>query len=279
MSASGLPAIVDLALRLDRAAGLSALFAPPAARDALCALIAVRHEIAKTADVVSDPLLGEIRLTWWADALTMAWQDPDSAPRHEAIQPLALAAHQFDLPLQPLLDLIASHRAALVPPAPQNSDVLHAWLTSLEAPLLTLSCQILGGAAPRLVYEAAMVLGIAHWCRRLAHDRACRRLVLPEAEAMSHGLDLVRLIDFSPPASFGKLVAAEAKSGLTMLKHLRALRPATALRPALLPLLPARRLLMSLATESIDPLSPMLQQPDPLLPARLTWARWMGRDY
>ena len=48
---------------------LSALFAPACRREALFALIAFNHEIARIPEAVSEPMLGRIRLQWWREVL------------------------------------------------------------------------------------------------------------------------------------------------------------------------------------------------------------------
>lgn len=45
------------------------LFAPAAKRDDLFAVLAFNQEVTKTRAVVSEPMLGEIRLQWWREAL------------------------------------------------------------------------------------------------------------------------------------------------------------------------------------------------------------------
>lgn len=45
------------------------LFAPSEPRSALFALLAFNQEVTKTRAVVSEPMLGEIRLQWWREAL------------------------------------------------------------------------------------------------------------------------------------------------------------------------------------------------------------------
>src|SRR4051812_33620013 len=47
----------------------AALFAPVDARPHLLALYAFHHEIAKTAERVSQPIAGQIRLQWWREAV------------------------------------------------------------------------------------------------------------------------------------------------------------------------------------------------------------------
>ncbi len=54
---------------LDRDRFVTALFAPPAARDELIALYSFNLELARIAEQVSEPMIGEIRLAWWREAV------------------------------------------------------------------------------------------------------------------------------------------------------------------------------------------------------------------
>src|SRR5437763_1569284 len=47
----------------------AAVFARKSLRSHLYALYAFNYEVAKTAETVSEPLAGQIRLQWWRDAL------------------------------------------------------------------------------------------------------------------------------------------------------------------------------------------------------------------
>ena len=67
---AGIPReIVDAARAHEPDRYLAALLAPRAVRDDLVVLAAVGGEIARIPRVVSDPMLGEIRLQWWHDAI------------------------------------------------------------------------------------------------------------------------------------------------------------------------------------------------------------------
>ena len=87
----------------------AALFADAAKRPHLFALFAFTLEIARVRDAVSQALAGEIRLQWWRDALA-----PEAATGALSgdvrANPVAAALldtiARFDLPVQPLLDLI-----------------------------------------------------------------------------------------------------------------------------------------------------------------------------
>ena len=54
---------------------LTALFAAAAEREALFALYAFNIEIAKTRETVSEPLIGQMRLQWWRDAIDEIFGD------------------------------------------------------------------------------------------------------------------------------------------------------------------------------------------------------------
>lgn len=64
-----LSAVGQLAREGDEDRFRAALFAPEAARAGMFAVIALNVELAKIAVTVSEPLLGEIRLQWWVEAL------------------------------------------------------------------------------------------------------------------------------------------------------------------------------------------------------------------
>ena len=68
----------------------TALFATPEAREHLFALYAFNLEIAKIAPMVSEPMLGEIRLQWWREALDQIYGD-GPVRAHEVTTPLAVA--------------------------------------------------------------------------------------------------------------------------------------------------------------------------------------------
>lgn len=79
---------------------ICALFAPSEARESLFCLIAFNSELARTRDVVSQPLLGQIRLQWWRDAIASIYGEaPPSAATatHPILVPLARAISTYSL--------------------------------------------------------------------------------------------------------------------------------------------------------------------------------------
>ena len=69
MSSTRLSYCADQVRRQDRERYLTALFAPAGRREDLFALYAFNLEVAKTAEVVSEAMVGRIRLQWWREAI------------------------------------------------------------------------------------------------------------------------------------------------------------------------------------------------------------------
>lgn len=84
-----MPAYAKSLFERDPDRAYAALFAPESARHALLALYAFHHEIAKVREVVSEPMLGAIRLQWWREALDGL--ERGVTPRHELGAPLGEA--------------------------------------------------------------------------------------------------------------------------------------------------------------------------------------------
>ena len=74
------------------------LFAPAERRPALFALLAFNLEISRTRAMVSERLLGEIRLQWWRDAIAAIFRHDTAALKHPVIEALhdAVATYALD---------------------------------------------------------------------------------------------------------------------------------------------------------------------------------------
>ena len=90
MVPSDISSVDDEARRADPDRWLVARFAPAETRERLVALYAFHAEIARVRETVSDPLLGEIRLAWWREAVEEIYA---GAPprRHPVVAALAAA--------------------------------------------------------------------------------------------------------------------------------------------------------------------------------------------
>jgi 15-cis-phytoene synthase len=96
----------DLIRRVDPDRWLSSRFiGDPANRADVIAIYAYDHELARAPKVASNPLLGEIRLTWWREALDEIYEGRH-VRHHPTAQALAEAVKRHDLPRDPLEAMI-----------------------------------------------------------------------------------------------------------------------------------------------------------------------------
>src|SRR3954464_4673812 len=91
----------EIVRRADPDRWLSSRFiAAPAARADVVAIYAYDHELARAPRVASNPLLGEIRLTWWREVLDEAFGG-GHVRHHPPAQARAAAIAGRGLPREP----------------------------------------------------------------------------------------------------------------------------------------------------------------------------------
>lgn len=143
--------------RYDYDRWLSCLFAPKESRECLFAILAFNIEIARVRETVSEPLLGDIRLQWWRDALTgLSGNISKSHPVVEALhafnktQPI-----DFNLMLE-MVDM----RAKDLDPAPiESTGDLLVYADATGGALHHLMYKALGGDDKSKSIEAAVRCG------------------------------------------------------------------------------------------------------------------------
>src|SRR5487761_1166353 len=86
--AHALSPVARLVRANDRDRFLTALFAPAERREALYELYAFNYELARIREIVSEPMLGRIRLEWWRESVGAIY-DGQPVRRHEVATPLA----------------------------------------------------------------------------------------------------------------------------------------------------------------------------------------------
>lgn len=148
----------DLLRGEDKDRWLASLFVPRELRRHIHALYAFSLEIARVNEIVSEPLLGEIRLQWWRDALEGAGEakaNPVAATLLDTI------AH-FDLPKAPLLELISARVHDLYGEPAQSVAALEAYTEATSSNLFRLAMLILDGKEAPASREVALHAGIAY---------------------------------------------------------------------------------------------------------------------
>jgi phytoene synthase len=150
------------------------------ARADVIALYAFEHVLARVPAMVSEPLMGEIRLTWWSEALDEIYAG-GVVRSHPVSLALARAVRRRGLDRAPLDEMIAARFGDLdAAPFANEAEVL-AYADQTAGALMQASTKALGGPAG---FEPARVAGRAYGLSQMARRRAigCRTR-LPDSVA------------------------------------------------------------------------------------------------
>lgn len=132
----------DLIRRVDPDRWLSSRFIGDAGRRAdVIAIYAYDHELARAPKVASNPLLGEIRLTWWREMLDEAYEGRH-VRHHPTAQALADVIRRHDLPREPLEAMIDARYRELDATAMTKDEALE-WARGTGGEAARVAAQIL----------------------------------------------------------------------------------------------------------------------------------------
>jgi phytoene synthase len=157
--------------RVDPDRWLSSRFVAQAdARADIVAIYAFDHELARAPKVASNALLGEMRLTWWREALDEIFEGRP-VRRHPTAQALAGAVERRGLQREPLETMIDARYREL-DPSPMSEGELLDWARDTGGLAAQLAAQVLDPAT-----DAKMALaGGSAWAfgKRLADNPELR---------------------------------------------------------------------------------------------------------
>jgi 15-cis-phytoene synthase len=267
--------IEDLVRKADPDRYLSALFAPAQLRPLLMALYAFNVEVARVADTVREPMMGEIRLEWWRETLAGARQGMPR--RHEVAEALTDLFVATRLPPEPFEAMLAARAFDSSAEAFPDRAAVEAYCDATSGNLMRLAMHILGGEADEAARHAGIAYALAGIVRSLPHQTARHKLFLP--------LDLMNLVQLTPQELFhggegAKARAALAQMALWAQEHLakaRALRVPRVLLPALLPASLVPLFLRRALRRGHDPLTRIADVPIHRRQMRLLAAAMRGR--
>ena len=274
-------ALADLVRRHDHDRYLCALFAPADRRAALMALYAFNYEIAKTREVVSEPLLGRIRLQWWREALDEAYGG-GAVRAQEVMTPLAAAIREHRLSREHFDAMIDGREFDLSDEPPASLAALEDYGAATSGRLQQLILEALDARDPEST-AAGLEVGIAYalvgLIRAIPYHARVRRSFIPRAVAAEAGLDPDTLFELeaSPAlASAVERLAARASQHLASARDRRHRLPRAAL-PALLPARVASGYLRDIAAVRGNPFDPRIPAGASRTVLRLAWGKATGR--
>jgi phytoene synthase len=159
----------DAVRRSDPDRWLASRFIGDAGRRAdVMALYAFDHVLARVPHQVSEPLMGEIRLTWWGEALDEIY-GAGPVRAHPAALALADAVRHRALARAPLDALVEARFGDLASEPFVNAEAAVIYADQTAGALVQAAVQALGGPAN---FQAARLAGRAYGLAQLAHRRA-----------------------------------------------------------------------------------------------------------
>lgn len=227
-----LSAVGKTAQQGDPARFEAAMFAAPDRREDLFALIALNVELSRIPESVSEPMLGEIRLQWWDDAINALFED-GRVEGHEVIEALATPIKKGRLAKSRLLDLIEARRLVLSDAPMGDINTLRELIAQTGGALAALQIGALGGNE-----QAQSVAANAGW------TEGAGRIIgaLPAIIGMAN-IDQTAVETGEIPPNLAALITNLATEGLAKLDTVRQSRDAIprACRAPLLSLKSAER--------------------------------------
>ena len=176
----------------DRDLWLACLFAPKESRKHIHALYAFALEAAEVSGKVTQPLLGEMRLQWWIDALEGLAAQGEGARANPIADALAETIERFALPLEEFIALAEAHVFDLYDDRMPSWSALEDYCRATASAPMRWAGRILGAnlQAPsaRAFDEAGVALGLTRIARAIA-QYPDRRKFLPD-EALARDGDL-----------------------------------------------------------------------------------------
>ena len=250
---------LDLVRAADKDRFLAALLVPDEGRRGLLALYAFNVELSRVREMVSEPQLGEIRLTWWRDVIDSIYAG--ETPAHPVSEELALAIEAGGLPQSGLFNMIEARRGDLYDdPMPTLGD-LEGYLGETASALIQMAALVLAGGEGATAAEAAGLAGVAQGMtgllRSLPLHRSRGQCYLPADILARHGLNPAHVLSGRSDAAMARAIAELADHAQRRLDEARRLHAtiAAAAMPAFLPVSLVDLDLKALRKPGIDPLN------------------------
>ena len=215
---------------------LSTLFVPQAQRTELNVLYAFNYEVARIAETVSQPIVGQIRLQWWRDRIAELYRGV--AIEHPLVEALGRLIATRSLPRDMFDELIDARELDLEQAPFPNLESLEDYANATSGHVIRLAARTLGArdtldADGRSAGIAYALVGL---CRALPFHAARRRLMLPLDQVAEAGVSIEAIFAGTAGERLRPLVGEIAARALV---HLDAGRTRSIPRGVLPVLLPA----------------------------------------
>jgi len=169
----------------------AAQLASPAERDALMVLYAFHAELAKVPELVSEPMLGQIRYQWWRDAVDEIYAG--KVPRkHEVVEPLAVLIRERGVPRFWIDKLIDGRERDLDPRPFQGVEAAQDYARATSGTLMQLAANVLGADEDERIAVAGEAWGLIGLARSYRFYKASMLQHLDQGVLVQASRDALR---------------------------------------------------------------------------------------
>ncbi len=167
---SAFAACEELVRRHDPDRYFSALFAPADKRHFLYSLYALNYELARVAETVHEPMLGEIRLAWWRETVEGARA---GNPRNQNVaKALAETLAVHDLPQELFERMVEARGFDVSPDTFADMAALEAYADATSGSLMRLAARLLGAPSDAMAREAGIAYALSGVLRAIPFHAA-----------------------------------------------------------------------------------------------------------
>lgn len=166
----------------------SFLFLSPPRRRAVTALYAFCREVSEVVDECHDAGVARLKLHWWREEIIRTFE---GSPRHPVTQALQAAIHDYGLPLEHFLDVIAGVEMDLEHVAYPSFAELEQYCHRVAGVVSMMSAQIFGYRDSRTLHYArdlGVAFQLTNLLRDVRQDAARGRVSLPRDEMARYGV-------------------------------------------------------------------------------------------
>lgn len=146
----------------------AAVFADKAGRERLQLLYAFHYELAKVPELVSEPMIGQIRYQWWRDAVAEIYESKP-VRKHEIAMPLGKMLLEYNVPRFWVDRLIDGRERDLDPRPFVNLEEARDYCRQTSGVLIQLAVKLLGAEPNEAVLSAGEAWGLTGLARAYGH--------------------------------------------------------------------------------------------------------------
>ena len=163
---------------------LSAMTAQADAREKLFPLYAFNLEVARAPWVTEEPMIAEMRLQFWRDAVEEIG-DGKTPRAHEVVSPLSTVVRGAGLPIDVLDALVAARRWDIYRDPFKDKADFDSYIDQTAGGLMWLSALSLGAeqGQENAIRDYAYAMGVANWLRAVPELEARGRIPLLDGRA------------------------------------------------------------------------------------------------